>query len=161
MISTFHRLKSLLLKGSLIWSRDPKVSLIKIFAVSHTIERVLNISFNLSHKICEWRKKNPQMNGFESDRRPTFYDPPCLSHGNSHLIWLFGSGEDPTKKTWTKDTHLVHSCTDSIKINRPGHSLRMYWPNFWQPIAHVQQNIFEKTNIEVCCPHLYASFGTT
>ena len=36
----------------------------------------------------------------------------------------------------------------------------MYWTNFRQPTAHVQQNIFGKTLIEVCSPHLYASFGT-
>ena len=36
----------------------------------------------------------------------------------------------------------------------------MYWTDFWQPTAHVQQNIFVKTLIEVCSPHLYASFGT-
>ena len=34
----------------------------------------------------------------------------------------------------------------------------MYWTNFRQPIAHVQQNIFGKTLIKVCSPHLYASF---
>ena len=50
--------------------------------------------------------------------------------------------------------------TDSTKINRLGHNIRMYWTNFRQPTAHVQQNIFEKTLIEVCSPHLYASFRT-
>ena len=50
--------------------------------------------------------------------------------------------------------------TDSTKINRPGHSIRMYWTNLWQPTVHVQQNVFEKTQIEGCSPHLYASFGT-
>ena len=35
--------------------------------------------------------------------------------------------------------------TDSTKINRPGHNIRMYWTNFRQPTAHVQQNIFRKT----------------
>ena len=50
--------------------------------------------------------------------------------------------------------------TDSNKINRPRYYMRMYWPNFWQPTVHVQQNIFEKAVIEVCSPHLYASFGT-
>ena len=28
--------------------------------------------------------------------------------------------------------------TDSTKINRPGHNIRMYWMNFQQPTAHVQ-----------------------
>ena len=55
---------------------------------------------------------------------------------------------------------LVVRGTDSTKINRPGHNKRMYWTNFWQPTAHVQQNIFEKTLIEAYSPHLYASFGT-
>ena len=50
--------------------------------------------------------------------------------------------------------------TDSTKINRPGHNIHMYWTNFRQPNAHVQQNIFGKTLIEVRSPHLYASFGT-
>ena len=50
--------------------------------------------------------------------------------------------------------------TDSIKINRPEHNIRMYWTNFRQPTAHLQQNIFGKTLIEVCSLHLYASFGT-
>ena len=52
------------------------------------------------------------------------------------------------------------SCTDSIKINRPGYNIRMYWTHFWQPIIHIQQNIFENTLLEVCSSHLYASFGT-
>ena len=50
--------------------------------------------------------------------------------------------------------------TDSTKINRPGHNIRMYWTNIRQPTAHVQQNIFGKTLIEVRSSHLYASFGT-
>ena len=36
----------------------------------------------------------------------------------------------------------------------------MYWTNIRQPTVHVQQNIFGKTLIEVCSPHLYASYGT-
>ena len=50
--------------------------------------------------------------------------------------------------------------TDSTKINRPGHSIHMYWTNFWQPTVHVKQTIFEKTLIEVCRTYLYASVGT-
>ena len=50
--------------------------------------------------------------------------------------------------------------TDSTKINRPGHNICMYWTNFRQPTAHVQQNIFGKSLIEVCSPHLHASFVT-
>ena len=38
--------------------------------------------------------------------------------------------------------------TDSTKINRPVHSIRMYWTNFRQPTAHVQQNISGKTLIQ-------------
>ena len=41
-----------------------------------------------------------------------------------------------------------------------GYNIRMYWTNFWQPTVHVKQNIFERTLIEVCSPHLYLSFGT-
>ena len=43
-------------------------------------------------------------------------------------------------------------------MNLP-YSIRMYWTNFWQPTIHVQQNIFEKTLIEVGSSLLYASFG--
>ena len=39
-------------------------------------------------------------------------------------------------------------------------SIRMYWPNFWQPTVHVQQNIFEKSLKEVGSSHRYDSFGT-
>ena len=42
----------------------------------------------------------------------------------------------------------------------PGYNiLRMYWTIIWQPTVFVQ-DIFEKTLLEVCSPHLYASFGT-
>ena len=44
-------------------------------------------------------------------------------------------------------------------MNLP-YSIRMYWKNFWQPTAHVKQNIFEKNLIEVGSSYLYASFGT-
>ena len=50
--------------------------------------------------------------------------------------------------------------TDSIKINRSGHIIRMNWTNFWQPTVHVQENIFGNTQIEDCSSHLYASFVT-
>ena len=50
--------------------------------------------------------------------------------------------------------------TDSIKINRPYHNIRIYWTNIWQPTIDVQQSIFEKIRIKVCSTHLYASFGT-
>ena len=39
--------------------------------------------------------------------------------------------------------------TDSTKINCPGYNVHVYWTN-----------IFEKTLIDICSPHLYASFGT-
>ena len=55
---------------------------------------------------------------------------------------------------------LLQYATDSTKINRLGHNIRMHWTNFRQPIAHVQQNIFGKTHKEVRSPLLYASFGT-
>ena len=54
-----------------------------------------------------------------------------------------------------KKTH-----TDSTKINRPEHNIRMYLTNNWEPTVHVQLNIFGKTLIKVCSLHLYASFGT-
>ena len=58
------------------------------------------------------------------------------------------------------DTILYGPLTDSTKINRPGHNIHTYWANFWQQNVHAQQDIFEKTLIEVGCPHLYASFST-
>ena len=55
---------------------------------------------------------------------------------------------------------LIMWPTDSTKINRPGHNIRMYWANFRQPTAHLQQDAFGKTLIEVGSLHVYASFGT-
>ena len=48
----------------------------------------------------------------------------------------------------------------SHQKNRPGYNIRFYWTNFWKPTVYVQQNIFDKNPLEVCSPHLYASFGT-
>ena len=59
-----------------------------------------------------------------------------------------------------KTFNILFGNTDSTKINRPGHNIHMYWTNFWQPTVCVQQNVLEKTLIEVCSPHLYTSFGT-
>ena len=50
--------------------------------------------------------------------------------------------------------------TETRKNMNLPYSIRMYWTNFWQPTAYVQQNIFEETIIEGCNPYLYASFGT-
>ena len=36
------------------------------------------------------------------------------------------------------------SHTDLIKNNRPGHNIRMYWTNFWQPTVHVQKMFLKK-----------------
>ena len=36
--------------------------------------------------------------------------------------------------------------TDSTKINRPGHNIRMYWTKFRLPTAHVQHSIFGKNS---------------
>ena len=55
---------------------------------------------------------------------------------------------------------FVSLYTDATNEHRPGHSIRMYWTNLWQPTAPIQQKIFGKTSIEVCSSHLYASFGT-
>ena len=57
--------------------------------------------------------------------------------------------------------YAIFSCTDSIKINRPDHNIRIYWANFWHTTIHVQQNGFEKTLKYVCSPYLYASFSTS
>ena len=38
--------------------------------------------------------------------------------------------------------------TDSTKINRPGHNIRMYLKNFRQPTAHLQHDTFGKTLID-------------
>ena len=56
-----------------------------------------------------------------------------------------------------KVLNWIYFATDSTKINRPGHNIRMYWTNFRQPTAHVQLNIFGKTPVEDSIPHLYAS----
>ena len=46
------------------------------------------------------------------------------------------------------------------KIKHLMHNIvRLYWTNFWQPTVHAQQNIFEKTPIEICSTLLYASFA--
>ena len=55
---------------------------------------------------------------------------------------------------------MEYASTDSFKKKSPRYNMRMYWMNFWQPFVHVQQNIFEKTLVEVGSSHLYASFGT-
>ena len=44
-------------------------------------------------------------------------------------------------------------------MNLP-YSICMFWTNFWQPTIHVQENIFEKTLLEVGSWYLYTSFGT-
>ena len=36
----------------------------------------------------------------------------------------------------------------------------MEWTNFWQPTAHVHQNIYDKTLMEAYSPNIYASSGT-
>ena len=63
-------------------------------------------------------------------------------------------------KKYKRGSNLKSSLyTDSIKINHPEYNIGMYWTNFWQPSVYIHQNIFEKTIIEVCNSHLYASFG--
>ena len=53
------------------------------------------------------------------------------------------------------------SVTYRFNQNKPsGDNIRMYRTNFRQPTAYVQKNIFGKSPIKVCTPHLYASFGT-
>ena len=42
-------------------------------------------------------------------------------------------------------------------MNLP-YSMRLYYTNFWQPTVQVQQNIFEKTLIEVYSSYTYACF---
>ena len=67
---------------------------------------------------------------------------------------------DDLRPKWTPMTNpegnevIFLRPTDSTKINRPGHNIRMYWTNFRQPTAHVQKNVFGKTSIEVRSPHL-------
>ena len=80
-------------------------------------------------------------------------------HFLSGMILLFEKQQDknrsqdrepriPFSTSW-------HLHTDSTKINRPGHNMRMYRTNFRQPTAHVQQNIFGKTLIVVCSPRFF------
>ena len=64
-----------------------------------------------------------------------------------------------TRSFWLVFMIASQNVTDSIKINRPDHNIRMFWTNFWQPTTHVQQNIFEKTFTKSGSLHFYASFG--
>ena len=62
---------------------------------------------------------------------------------NSRLTWPV---ESKVKRKYSK--HALKRLqntgpTDSTKINRPGHNILMYWTNFWQPTAHVQNNILK------------------
>ena len=81
----------------------------------------------------------------------------CLSHCLFHLIFFFGDFSSAERISVIPK--VLQWNTDSAKKTSPGHKIRMYWTNIWQPTVHVQQNIFEKTLIETCSPHLYASFG--
>ena len=58
----------------------------------------------------------------------------------------------------TLQSYFWYFVTDLTKINRPVHNKHMHWTNFRQPTDHVQQNIFAKTPIEVCSPHLLRFF---
>ena len=57
----------------------------------------------------------------------------------------------------TNSSNKIHKTknTHSIKINRPGHNIRMYWTNFWQPTVHVEQYIFEKKLLEKLVAHIF------
>ena len=57
-------------------------------------------------------------------------------------------------------SRFVQSYEVNYTALQKSYSIRMYWTNFWKPTVHVQQNIFEKTLLEVGSSHLYASFGT-
>ena len=59
-----------------------------------------------------------------------------------------------------KKNSAQFSHTETRKNMNLPYSTFMYWTNFWQPTVHIQQNIFEKTLIEVGSSHLYPSFGT-
>ena len=81
-------------------------------------------------------------------------------HDISSPFWMFSGIWIFPVASWICSKFQSRPGTDSTKINRPGYSIHMYWTNFWQPTVHVKQTIFEKTLIEVCRTHLYASFGT-
>ena len=75
-----------------------------------------------------------------------------LPHTNAHKIINFSKNFMKVENVWF---------TIPFKIKHPVHNiLRMYWTDFWQLTVYAQQTIFEKNLIEVCSPHLYASFGT-
>ena len=57
------------------------------------------------------------------------------------------------------EINLAENTLPRKNMNLP-YSIRMYWTSFWQPAVNVQQNIFEKTHVEIGRSHLYASFGT-
>ena len=54
----------------------------------------------------------------------------------------------------TKESFQI--TTDSTKINRPYVLTKFLTADR----SYTKKNIFEKNLIEVCCPHLYALFGT-
>ena len=49
---------------------------------------------------------------------------------------------------------------DNTRIKPFSTYVRMFWTNLWQPTAHVKQNIFEQSLMELGSLRLYASFGT-
>ena len=97
-----------------------------------------------------------------SDIQAQFLEPKKRgdSKESSWKEWQVSISVQQLGKERTYTDSQKHESTDSTKINRPGHNIRMYRTNFRQPTAHVQRNIFGKTLIEVCSLHLYASFGT-
>ena len=75
--------------------------------------------------------------------------------GKNHLLHDSHPDQESRKGPLTGKEY-----TDSTKINRPEHNIRMYWTNFWQPSVNVEQNTFEKTLIKVGSAHIYVYFGT-
>ena len=63
----------------------------------------------------------------------------AIGGGGAGLIG-FSQAKDPDNGRNSQQPHHGQPHTDSIKKNRPGYNMPMYWTDFWQPIVHVQYN---------------------
>ena len=86
---------------------------------------------NIAIRVAQWIRQSSAVPEFPG------LNLSCFGHDEfcSFLSWK-----------WGRQMTLMILNTDSTKINRPEHNIRMYWTNFRQPTAHVQQNIFGKNS---------------
>ena len=87
--------------------------------------------YDYKKKVENWLV-NHSFSVFFMHEREIWYDIKKLSNNVRHIL--------PRK-----NMNLPYSIrTAAIKINRPGHSIRMYWTNFWEPTIHLQQKVCKK-----------------